>query len=208
MTSGQSQSAAPELKPDRLPITLRPRPGNAIYGSMMLNHSRDLYVWYDSCTNMTDKSVAQFANETLLEIDRDKPQRVIIDLRRNGGGNSALIRPLVAGLSERWDRAGAPSLFALIGANTFSSGLWAAEDLKRIGATLVGTPTGGRPNSFGEIRSVQLPHSGFTLFYSTKMWTRDPESDPDSLEPHVLAEPTFADLIAGRDVVIDAVRTK
>jgi hypothetical protein len=187
-------------------MTLRPRPGGAIFGSTMLPDSRDLYVWYDSCSDMKDKTVAEFSREVLDATSRDKPQRLIIDLRRNGGGNSALIAPLVLGLKQMRDAGVGPQVFAIIGANTFSSGLWAAEDLKRAGVTLVGTPTGGRPNSFGEVRTFQLPHSGFTLYYSTKKWTRDPEGDPDSLEPEILAEPTYADLIAGRDVAIDAVR--
>ena len=95
----------------------------------------------------------------------------------------------------------------LIGSNTFSSGLWAAEDFKRQAhAILVGTPTGGRPNSFGEQRSVELPHSGLTLYYSTRKWVRDPHHDPESLEPDVLVEATYADLVGGRDAVLDAAR--
>lgn len=211
MPKGQGQTPAPDLTPQRLPLTLRPRA--TVFGSMVLPDSRDLYVWYDSCSDMKDKTVAQFAQETLDTIERDKPERIIVDLRRNGGGNSALIGPLVRGLAKRettrdadgaWGAAG---VFVLIGRNTFSSGLWAAEDFKKQAhAVVVGGPTGGRPNSFGEVRSVQLPHSGFTLHYSTKKWTRDPDSDPDSLEPDVLAESTYADLIAGRDVAIDAAR--
>ena len=205
MQAGERQTPDPRLAQDKIAMTLRQRANGQIYGSMLLPDSRDLYVWYDACSDAKDKTVAQFAQETLDAIERDKPERIIIDLRRNGGGNSALIGPLVKGLSSR--EAASGKVFALIGRNTFSSGLWAAEDLKRQAhAILVGGPTGGKPNSFGENRFIELPHSGLTLYYATKKWIRDPNADPPSLDPDVLVEVTYADLVGGHDPAIDAVR--
>lgn len=207
MQPGERQSPDPRLAQNNLAPTLRQRPTGAIYASMMLPDSRDLYVWYDSCSDMQGKTVAKFAAETLDRIERDKPERIFIDLRRNSGGNSALILPLIKGLAGRDDLKQRGRLFVLIGPGTFSSGLWAAQDLRKsTSAILVGSPTGGKPNSFGEQRSVQLPNSGLTLFYSTKKWMRDPDGDPDSLEPDLLIEATYADLIGGKDAVLDAAR--
>ncbi len=207
MQPGERQSPDARLAPMKIAPTLRPRFGNAIYGSMLLSDSRDLYIWFDACRDDKNKTVAQFCKETLDAIERDKPQRIIIDLRRNSGGNSALIQPLVRGLASRNAASNPAPPFVLIGRGTFSSGLWAAEDFKRQAhAILVGGPTGGKPNSFGEQRSVELPHSGLTLYYSTKKWVREPEGDPESLEPDVRSDLTWEDLVEGRDAAIDAVR--
>lgn len=206
MLKTEQQTPDPQLTQDKLALTLRQRANGQVYGSMMLPDSRDLYIWYDACSDAKDKTVAQFAQETLAAIEREKPEKIIIDLRRNGGGNSALIQPLVKGLASR-EAASGGKIFALIGRSTFSSGVWAAEDLKKQArAILLGEPTGGKPNSFGEQRSVDLPHSGLTLRYSTKKWTRDPDGDPENLNPDVLAEQTYADLIAGRDAALEAAR--
>lgn len=202
MAKGERQSAL-ALKPDELPLSRRPRQSN--YGSAILPDSRDLYVWYDKCQDAKDKTVSAFALETLSAIEREKPERVIIDLRQNDGGNSALIQPLVFGLALRKELAG--KLFVLIGRGTFSSGLWAAQDLKtRAKGVLVGEPTGGKPNSFGEVRSFDLPNSGLTVYYSTKLWKRDPTADPRSLMPDVPVAVSSTDFFSQRDAAIDAVR--
>jgi hypothetical protein len=180
---------------DRLPISRQPR--QALFGSQML----------PNCQNMKDKTVAVFAKETLDFIDKEKPERVIVDLRRNGGGNSALIWPLVLGLGSRTKATPPLALFALIGRATFSSGLWAAQDLRSTAkAVLVGEPTGQKPNSFGEVRSCELPNSSLTLFYSTRLWKRVPTGDPIALEPDVRADSSSTDYFSDRDIAIEAVR--
>ncbi len=52
-------------------------------------------------------------------------------------------------------------IFVVIGRRTFSSGLLNAHDLAaRTRAILIGEPTGGKPNSYGEVESFTLPRSG------------------------------------------------
>ena len=96
----------------------------------------------------------------------DKVTGFVIDLRNNTGGNSAV-------LSERIPRIlGHPPIagrvLVLIGPATYSSEMMNAQQLRDAGATLVGEPTGGKPNSWGELRSFRLPRSGLQVFYSTK----------------------------------------
>jgi hypothetical protein len=70
---------------------------------------------------------------------------LVVDVRHNGGGDSSVDDALISGLRDRpaWRAAG--RLVCLIGGSTFSSGLWTADDLRRLGAVLVGSPTGGKP---------------------------------------------------------------
>ena len=39
-------------------------------------------------------------------------------------------------------------------------------------ATLIGEPTGEVPNDFGEVITLQLPHTGISFFTSTKQFIR------------------------------------
>src|SRR5690606_36730387 len=94
-----------------------------------------------------------FAGDVLGELDRRGPERVIIDLRHNGGGRSALMAPLIDGLRQRAVGRRHGRLFCLIGNRTSSSAALNALQLRRAtAAVLVGEPTGQKPNSFGEMR--------------------------------------------------------
>ena len=70
------------------------------------------------------------------------------------------------------------SIFVLTDTQTASSGYSIATDLRRVGATLVGTPSSQSGNAFGDYTLHQLPNSGASLGVSFKMfryWPDDPE---------------------------------
>jgi hypothetical protein len=71
-------------------------------------------------------------------------------------------------------------------------------------AILVGEPTGGKPNSYGEVRFLTLFNSMMTVQYSTKYFSLYPEDLP-SIYPDVYAEPSFADFIECRDAALEAI---
>jgi hypothetical protein len=167
---------------------------------------KSVYLRYDRCANDPKKILLLFSKELFefLDAHESDAQRVIIDLRRNGGGNSLVFAPVIAGLAtrERFTRGG--NVIVLIGPRTFSSGMMNALQLKQhAGAVLMGRPTGQKPNSFGEVRSFPLPNLGATMNYSTKRFTQIEEDDPPSLMPDVLVEPTADDYFAGRDVALE-----
>ena len=93
----------------------------------------------------------------------------------------------------------------LTGPATFSSALMAAMTLRDdLQARLVGEPPGERPNSYGEVRQLTLPHSQLVIQYSTKFFRMDRKGDPAALEPHVTVSRSIADFLAGRDTVLEA----
>ena len=146
----------------------------------------------------------QWCEQVLGEIDQRKPERVVIDLRRNGGGSSPLIKPLIDGLREREDANQKGKLFVLIGRRTFSSAMMnALEFRERTNAVLLGLPTGGSPNHFGEVRSFTLPHSKWQVFYSTKRFQLT-DDGATTVKPDMEVDESAADFFAGRDAVLDA----
>jgi len=169
-----------------------------------VDSSNVLFIQYNRCQDSTGRTVAGFVRETLDEIDARPPRAVVVDLRYNGGGSSSLLMPLIQGLAQR--KVNAPDrLFVLVGRVTFSSALMNAVSFRKLTkATLVGEPTGGKPNHFGETKTFTLPNSGMTIQHSTRYF-KEQEKDEDALDPDVRVDVRAADYGAGRDPVMDEV---
>jgi hypothetical protein len=94
----------------------------------------------------------------------------------------------------------------LIGPRTFSSAvLNAIQFRQRTAAILVGEPTGGEPNHYGEVKSFTLPNSGLSVYYSTRRFVYIEGDASSALEPDRVVPLMAADLLAGRDPVLEAV---
>jgi hypothetical protein len=173
------------------------------YWSTLLADSRTLYVQYNRC-QQGNPAFGAFAEGVLRQLDEGRADRLVVDVRHNPGGNSEVDDPLIDGLRRRpaWRQRG--RLFALIAGETFSSGMWTAADLRALGAVMVGGPTGGKPNSYGDVRTFRLPNSNIEVGYSTKVFRIVEGSDPDSIVPDVPVEPTVGDLREGRDPLLEA----
>jgi hypothetical protein len=168
--------------------------------------SRLLFLQYNSCRDDPEQTFAAFCADLWKCADDHPVERIVVDLRQNGGGNSAVIAPFYAGLGARRKLREKGRLFVAIGPSTFSSAMMNALEMKNAyGAILVGEPTGGKPNSYGEVKSFELPHSRLAVQYSTKYWELVP-GDPPSVLPDVAAPLSFDDWSSGRDPVLDAVR--
>lgn len=213
--AGFSAMTPPRLKspwdadPTALPLSRQARSGNRLYGHHLDPATGQLYCWYDSCTDQPKQpTVMAWSAEVLKLIDDGHAKSLVIDLRRNGGGNSALLMPLIDGLARREKINQPGKLFVLIGQHTFSSGMMNAGELRAAtNAKLVGTPTGGKPNSYGEVKTFTLPHSRLTVQYSTKFWRRAANGeDPPSLMPDITADTSSEVFFSGRDAAMEAVK--
>lgn len=191
---------------DVLPITppLRTEGGEQIYWYRYLPEQQAIYVQYNRAAEDPNLPFAEFTRELFAFIAANPVERLMIDLRFNGGGNSRVIEPLIEALREHPTLSQPGRVSVLIGARTFSSALMNAIELKEaVGATLIGTPTGGRPNGYGETRSFTLPNSGLRVQYSTRFFRNLPGNDAPALEPDVVAPITWNDLLAGVDPALE-----
>jgi hypothetical protein len=162
-----------------------------------------LYCRYDTCADEKGQSVAEYSLAVLEAVDARAARRVIIDLRNNSGGNSALLQPLVMGLRDRRERLGPGGIVCLIGKRTFSSAQLNAVSLRKAGAVLMGEPTGQKPNAYGEVKTFTLPNSGVVVSYSTKYFKTSATDEPSTM-PEVLVEVSSKEFFAGRDPVLEA----
>jgi serine/threonine protein kinase len=188
------------------PTPLYGRHPKTFYWREFLPESRTLYVQYNKCAEAPDQPFSQFVAETLAFAATNPVARVVVDLRLNAGGSSEVIQPLLDGLENTPALSAKGHLFVLISGHTFSSGVMDAMYLQdRLHAVLVGRPTGGKPNCYGEIKEMELPVSHLGISYPVKHFQSLADRDPASLEPDVKVSFTWPDYLAGRDPDLDAV---
>lgn len=164
-----------------------------------------LYFKYNVATEASDLPFSR-VNEILLKGLADQSmQRLVIDLRANMGGSSALLVPLITALKTQ--PINAPGrLFVIIGGRTFSSAVLNAIQLKQeTKAVLVGQPAGGTPNHFGEVKQFDLPNFGLKVYYSTKYFETMPGIKTNELTPDVVVVSSIKDYLAGVDPFYKAV---
>ena len=141
----------------------------------------------------------------VLSIDREGVDRFILDLRNNTGGDSSVARPLIRALAthERLNVKG--RIYVLIGRATFSSAMMNALEMRnRTEALLLGEPTGQKPNSFGEIISVDLEGTDLKLQVSTRYFHQIADGDPAAIFPDVEVGISAEQYFAGEDPVLEA----
>jgi C-terminal processing protease CtpA/Prc len=186
-----------------LPLYRRDR--QKAYWFAALPESKAVYLKYNSCREMKDRPFAAFVKDVFAAVESVQAERLIVDLRNNGGGDSSLFEPFFRAFSNaaRVNRKG--RLFVVLGRQTFSSAILNAIDLrKRTPAVFVGEPTGGKPNHFGEVKTLKLPRTKLEVSYSTKYFQQSYEDTP-SLMPDVTIELSIDDYRARRDPVLEAI---
>ncbi len=70
---------------------------------------------------------------------------------------------------------------------------------------LVGEPTGGSPNHFGDSIKLQLPHSDLTLAVSSLYHNDAPGDNRTTIEPQLLSPLSSKDYFSGRDPALEAI---
>lgn len=187
-----------------VPPVLR-RKRQAPYWYELLPEAQALYVQYNDCQDYPSYPFARFARNLFSLADSNAVKRVIVDLRDNRGGSSSVVWPLVSGLKSRPLLKGKDRVFVLIGAGSFSSAIHEAIQLRNeAGATLIGQPTGGKPNCYGDASYFRLPNSQMEVHYCTKNFRLIKNADPPSLDPDIRVALSLKDFLAGRDPVLEA----
>lgn len=183
---------------DKLPL-FRKNP-NQYYWMEYLKESNTLYFKYNICKEMDDESVKVFGEKILRAIRQNKIDKLVIDMRNNTGGNSTLLDSFIDILAKCGHINQYGKIFVIIGRDTFSSALLNVYSLKnKTRAILVGEPTGGKPNCYGEVKRIQLEQSGFRISYSTQYYHLIEDDLMTSLFPDVQTEYSINDYIGLSD---------
>jgi hypothetical protein len=175
-----------------------------------LPSNKTIYVRYRLCAEEPDRPMKTLMEQVVAWLDQGVADRVVLDLRGNPGGNSAILGGYGFGPFGGWIQTlanhkalkSARNLLVLIDGGTFSSAFMNAMQAKGYGARLVGSPTGQALSNFGEVKSFKLDGLGLTVNYSSKKMYEGKDYHR-SLEPDVTVPLTADDWFAPRDAVLE-----
>jgi hypothetical protein len=168
---------------------------------------KTVYFQFNGVRNDPAESLAAFADRLTKFIDANDVERLVIDMRWNNGGNTALSPPLLLDIISNRKINQRGRLFVIIGRRTFSAAQNTATYFERFTkATFVGEPTGSSPNFVGEEVPITLPFSKVMANVSHLFWQSSwPQDQRVWLAPQIYVPPTFADFSAGRDGALEAI---
>lgn len=166
-----------------------------------------LYLQFNQVANKRGESLAQFGIRFRKVLAERGVRNLVVDVRRNNGGNTYLYPELLRTLI-RFDAGEGNRLFVLIGRRTFSATSNFIADLDRLSdAVFVGEASGGKPLTLGGDGSdVVLPFSGMRAGLSNVTWQLTAPRDTRLwIAPDVPVALTAADYFANRDPVLETV---
>jgi hypothetical protein len=108
-------------------------------------------------TYPSKKHIRPITGKILEELLACNPQKIVFDLRRNGGGDKTVGEWMINKLIDAgW--ASRSQFFAITGDHTFSAALANAVYLReKAGALIIGEPPTNRPNFYSENLFLRLP---------------------------------------------------
>ena len=172
----------------------------------MLHDSRTFYIQFNQVQDKPDETVEAFFKRALDAAEKSPAERLVLDIRLNGGGNNYLNLPITIGvIRSRLNIRG--KFFVIIGRETFSAAQNTVNDLEKYtNAIFVGEPTGASPNHYGDARPIILPNSQLRIQASTLWWQdKDPRDTRKWTAPTVAADLTSDDHRNGRDPALEAI---
>lgn len=174
-------------------------------GSIWWDYVEASKVLYVGCNSFRDDQAAAVGALRIF-LDTRPVERIVVDMRRNLGNETAEAFPLVDLLAGRTEVVEGGCVFVLVGQGTAGSAVRQAYEFRRrTGAIFFGEPSGGRLSFHGEVRAEPLPYSGLPVRYSTQYFETAAGEPPAFFEPDCLVRQTAADYFAGRDTAWEAV---
>lgn len=137
-------------------------------------------------------------------IDSTKAEKLIIDFRRNQGGDFDLFRSfLLPMLKSKPGLNKKSSVYVITGPATFSASMVNTLDLKsELNAIQVGLPTGARPNSYSEHGDFTLPNSHLRISYSREYYKFGNNADT-AVVPEKIIKQSWSEFINSKDPCLD-----
>ena len=212
-----TQNNAEGFKPDSVALCFRNQ--RRLYVDSYFPEDKLYYLQYNQCWTreleeeygnkeraQTFPYFADFEKSVFNTLETQKIDKLVFDLRFNGGGNSQPGTQFAEKLAEKLKKYPNVKVYVVIGRATYSSAILNALDFRRLmNACLIGEETSGKPNHLGEIKNFQLPHSGLQVVYSTKYF-KYTDDNANTLRPDIKVETSFSDYQKGIDPVFERIR--
>lgn len=181
----------------------------AAYWFEYVPEHRLVYLQFNRVADDPSESLDAFTERFGDFLDANDVERLVVDLRWNGGGNTFLVGTLLKRIigSRKLDHP--DGIFMVVGRRTFSAAGNTAKYLEWLAGTsltVVGEPTGSSLQFIGETNPFDLPYSGMGCNISNLYWQGMTPLDRRSwIAPQLYAPPTFAAYKENRDPALEAI---
>jgi hypothetical protein len=164
--------------------------------------SRSLFVGYNSVGGGLYFEI----DDLNAVVDSGDVDRMVVDVRHNGGGDNTTYGPLLELVDRAADELECGAYVAM-GRATFSAAGNFVTDVERgTNATLVGEDLGTSPNQYGDGRPVDLNHSGQVVRFASRYIVKsEPDDERLTIEPDIEALLSSSDYFGDRDPVLEAI---
>jgi hypothetical protein len=184
-----------------VPAPLYMRHQNEPYWLEVLARQRAVYLKYNHC--LANDGFQKLAARAIAVLQQHPGYRLIVDLRDNGGGDSAPFGALIADIVHDPAVNVRGRIFGLVNGFTDSSATVDAYHLQsRTNALLVGQQVADPIDEFGNNNGLlRLPYYGMVVQYTTAV------INPRRVRfgiPSIVVAPTVRDLLTGTDPVLAA----
>ncbi len=165
----------------------------------VLDAGNVVYVQYNFVT-----ALGGVVAELEAHVSENEVARIVVDMRRNPGGDNTTIGPLRTFLREV-SEAGV-DLVLITSRQTFSAAANFSTYMDvEADARFVGEEMGGSPNLYGDARTATLPNSRVEVRISSRYWEiGGPDDTRETIEPDIPVAVTSADHFGGLDPVLEA----
>jgi len=176
-----------------------------IYYYEYLAEEKAVYVRHSQIQDDPSEDIPTFYKGVFDFIEANDVEKLILDVRLNGGGNNYKNKAVVTGIikSEKINQVG--NLFVILGRRTFSACQNLVNELDSYtNALFIGEPTSENVNFYGDNRQVELPNSKIPVFLSFAWWQDKPQWENDEwLAPHISVDMSYSEYNSNKDPVLD-----
>jgi hypothetical protein len=184
----------------RVPLPLYLQHSNLPYWLRVLPAQHAVYLKYNQC--LSDDGFQQLAARALSILRANPGDRLIVDLRGNGGGDSGPFSSLITGIQGDPAINQPGRVIGLVDDFTDSSATADAGSLALdTQAVLIGTGPADPIGEYGNDEFFRLPESGLDIEYTSAIF--NPGHTPTGV-PNIRLAPTLHQVLTGDDPVLAA----
>ena len=189
------------------PIPAYLRNPKSLYWFEQIPNTKMVYLQWNTIRNDQAESLNAFTDRLFKYLNESDVDKLVIDLRWNNGGNTALLPYFINSVikNDKINQRG--NLFVITGRRTFSAAQNLATYLERqTNSIFVGEPTGSNPNFVGEESFITLPYSQLAMNVSDLFWQSSwPGDHRVWIAPLIYTPPSFKAYNANRDEAMEAI---
>ncbi|NNK12368.1 MAG: tetratricopeptide repeat protein [Flavobacteriaceae bacterium] len=177
-----------------------------IYYYEYLEDQKTVYVRQSQIQDDSIQPIPEFYAEVFDFIDTHEVDKLILDVRLNGGGNNYKNKPVVTGVIAN-KKINQPGKFVvIIGRRTFSACQNLVNELHTYtNAIFIGEPTAENINFYGDNNPLTLPNTQMKAYLSFAWWQDKPQwENRPALYPQIATGLTFEQYRSNQDPALEA----